>query len=358
MTTNHVSKVEVVDPATDPRWDSFVERHPLGWLTHLSVWKRIIEESFDHMKGHYLAITAPDGEIMAGMPVFAVSSWLTGRRLVSIPCATLSDPLVTDRSEFEQLSAELFALSEKTGAKYVKIHSHRAADFIGSGLLQAHHSYKHHSLLLDRDPEQLKATFHHSCVRRRIGKALNSGVSLREGEGESDLQILYRLYTAMRKRVGLPPQPFRFFLKAWTILQPARLASLHIAEHGGRPVAALLLLKFKERVAVEVVVADSDYNDLSPSHLLYWEAIRSAWRDGYKVFDFGRTSPLNQSLMTFKGRWGTAVDELPVFYSLRRQSGSESNENGLKYKLFKSFCGIAPDPVFSLLGRFCYRHLG
>ena len=84
--------VVFIDPVSDHRWDKFVESHPYGWLCHLSGWKKVLEKSFSHMRGYY-PVLLNGSEIKAAMPIFQVKSWLTGQRLVSIPFASLCDPL-------------------------------------------------------------------------------------------------------------------------------------------------------------------------------------------------------------------------------------------------------------------------
>ena len=67
----------IIDPVKDPRWDKFVEGHPFGLICHLSGWKQVLEESFPHMKGYYLALLNHDNEsIRAALPIFEVKSVL------------------------------------------------------------------------------------------------------------------------------------------------------------------------------------------------------------------------------------------------------------------------------------------
>ena len=75
----------------------------------------------------------------------------------------------------------------------------------------------------------------------------------------------------------------------------------------------MLLSKFRDRVSGEFVAVDPAFQNISPNHFLFWEAIKSACEEGYRIFDFGRTSPRNVGLMDFKRRWGTQVTDLPQF---------------------------------------------
>jgi hypothetical protein len=84
----------LINPLEEPRWDAFVANHPYGWVCHLSRWGSLIERCFKHIRAHFLADFDERGEIVGGLPIYEVRSHLTGNRLVSIPYATLCDPLV------------------------------------------------------------------------------------------------------------------------------------------------------------------------------------------------------------------------------------------------------------------------
>jgi hypothetical protein len=352
--------VFLIDPLEDPRWDRFVAKHPLGWITHLSGWKKVLETSFSHMKGYYLAI--PDrhtGEILAGLPVFEVRSWLTGRRMVSVPFATLCDPLVSTSGEMKELIATATELSDRLKTAYLEIRTFASHPLMQEAGLGMRTLFKHHYLAINADPEDLKKSFHRTCVRQRITRAVNSGVHLRVAETREDLDLFYALYVAARRRIGLPPQPLLFFRMLWDVFHPAGEILLLFAEWNERTIGGLLLFRFKDRLSAEYLASDEGFRDMSPDHFLFWEAIRSAHRSGCSVFDFGRTSPLNQTLMDFKGRWGTVTTDLPCFYYPERAGNAiQERRDSLPYRLVMALCRRAPEPALDYLGRLCYRHMG
>ncbi|OPY78893.1 MAG: FemAB family protein [Syntrophus sp. PtaU1.Bin005] len=121
----------------------------------------------------------------------------------------------------------------------------------------------------------------------------------------------------------------------------------------------MILFKFRDRVSAEFAASDETYRDLSPNHFLFWEAIKSAYEGGYKIFDFGRTSPDNKSLMDFKRHWGTTLIDLPQYFYPKRAVETLSNaEDSLSYKLVKKICEKAPDYALKQIGNLCYKHLG
>ena len=358
MSEYSTRRVTVIDPVEDERWDDFVKDHPFGWLYHLSIWKQVLEESFNHMKGHYLVLLNKN-VIEAALPLFEVNSWLTGNRLVSIPFATLCDPLISSGEDMNRLFRSAVRLSNELGSSYIEIRTLLSPPLIRDTKLEMFPYYKHHYLLLNKEPELLKRSFHRSSVREGIARAERSNLKLRVGENNADLRSFYRLFLMTRKRLGLPPQPFGFIRTLWERLSPSGKLNVLLAEHDSVAIAGMILLKFKNRVSVEYSVSDKSYRRFCPNQFLFWEAIKSAYYEGFEVFDFGRTSPDNHGLMDFKRHWGTTVVDLPNIYHPAEMCRKFATiERSLKYKIVKKACHIAPRPIFNILGRFIYNHIG
>ena len=359
MEENSARNVIQLNINNDPRWDAFVTEHPYGWLYHLSGWKRVLDSSFDHMKGYYFAILDQEQAIRAALPVYEVKSVLTGKRLVSIPFATLFDPLVSTSEEFSQLFAIVLGHFDNGSSPRIEIRSQHSPALIQENRLICSRFFKHHYLDLRTPPELLRKKFHRSCIRQRISRAEKSNIQLKTGTEEADLKSYYRLHMRTRKNVGRPTQPYRFFKAIWENFYPVGQLTLLLAEKDSLPIAGMILFKFKERVSAEFAAHDERYRDISPNHFLFWESIKLAHQEGYTVFDFGRTSPTNQSLMEFKKRWGAEVIDLPGFYSIG-QHGKDPAQEGVsrKLKLMSKVCQMAPKPLQQLVGSFCYHHLG
>lgn len=357
MTLNR--SVSFIDPASDPRWDRFVDGHPNGLIYHLSGWKQVLEASFPHMKGYYLVLLDAYGEkIVAGLPIFQVRSWLTGDRLVSIPFATLCDPLVATKDEMAHLLQTALDLYRESGSSYVEIRTLRASSIVeGCGLSKVSF-FKNHSLNLSPGADEVFNSFHKSSIKAMIARAMKGGVSLIIGDNEHDLKEFYRLHSLTRKRLGLPCHPYRFLRKLWVHFHPAGRLSLLLAKRDKSYIAGIILLKFKDRVHFEFSASDDAHFNIGANQFLLWKAIEQAIEEGYKLFDFGRTSPSNEGLMTFKKRWGTDEREIPHFYFPPRKTQTPQNEGSLGYRIMHKLCEITPRNLQQVIGDFCYRHLG
>jgi lipid II:glycine glycyltransferase (peptidoglycan interpeptide bridge formation enzyme) len=182
---------------------------------------------------------------------------------------------------------------------------------------------------------------------------------LRAGGSEEDLRAFYRLYVITRKRVGRPCQPYRFFREVWRRFHGAGRLALLLARKEDSCIGGLLAFKYKDRVSAEWAASDERYKNFSPNHILFWEAIKQACFEGYKVFDFGRTSKSNKGLMDFKNRWGTEVSDMYQLFFPMEVSRRLGGEEGSWIKsLVSAACRNAPHCLQPAIGGFIYRHLG
>jgi len=340
-------------------WDTFVEKHPLGLVYHLSEWKRVLEKCFHHIKGHFFALWDSNSkEIVAGIPIYSVRSWVTHKRLVSSPFATISDPLLSSPDDIDMLWPSIQDLYKRIGASYIELKTRHFSFPNMDSNIAVSKPYVHQYLMLNRHPEELKKKFDSNC-RRHISKALRSPIALKVGQKEEDLVDFYQIYLKTRKRLGIPPIPYNFFNALWETFGSTDHLTLLLAVHNGKSIAAHLVLKFKEMVIGEVLCDISEFRKFRVNHFLDWEAIKMGYREGYKIFSFGRTSIDNKGLLSFKRDWGTTSDTLlQIVYPMSFCHRLEQKEFSWSYKLIRRISEKTPDPLFHLLGEIVYHHMG
>ncbi len=346
-------RVEPIDPLTDPRWDAFVERHPLGWLSHTSAWARVLRAAFSQIELHYLALVGDGGEIEAGLPLCAVRSRLTGNRLVSLPFTTLCDPLVSSRGQWEALLAAAADFAAEGGFRYLECRTFRGGGYLGEDVA-VDRSYVYHALELGATPEDTWKRFRPKSVRYCIQRAERSGLTLRRAGSIEEVERFYASYTATRAGLGLPPMPRAFFHAVWREL-PDSCRDFLLALDGARVVAALMLLRFDDRVCYEAAGWDRAYERCYPNHFLIWECVKLAHEAGYAYFDFGRTAVDNEPLRGFKRRWGAEEHALTIGY-YPADAGRAGARSGAALKAVNLLCRITPRVLLPALGEFCYRH--
>lgn len=350
------NNVQIINPKTFQGWDQFVESHPYGWITHLSGWQSVLEHSFPHIRGEAVALLQGK-ELIAALPFYHVKSVLTGNRLVSVPFGTICDPLVTNQKDAQSLIDRVISQTNK--AKYLEIRTLFSSHIGKLDNFLAHNFFKHHFLRLDRDPDSLKKSFDRTNVRQRINRSLKSDLILIDGSTEKDLRDFFNLHAKTRKRLGLPVQPYRFFLNLFNTFYSSGKLELLLTKYQEQVIAGVINFRFRKRVSIEFSVYDEQFRKFSPIHFLFWNTILRAMKNGDTILDFGRTSPNNTSLMNFKKRWGTEIMEMPQFYYPKEvYSGDYEPDRKFIYRALHLTCLYAPNPLYMIASNLIYKHLG
>jgi CelD/BcsL family acetyltransferase involved in cellulose biosynthesis len=267
--------------------------------------------------------------------------------------------LASNAEDMEVLLHEATRLLEQLRFPFLEIKTLHAAPLIDNNNFTDQCYFKHHYLELSQGPEALWKNFNYKSVRYEINKAQKHKLVIKVASSENDFFNFYKLYSVTRKRLGLPSQPYLFFKSLWDTFAPAGNVKILLAELEKSIIAAHFLFQFNGRVSAEAVGWDISYSKASPNHFLFWEGIKLACEKGFRVYDFGRTSPNNQPLMDFKKRWGAQIADLHSFHHpIKSYRGVVNREASKAYRLARFACQKAPELIYPLIGKFCYRHMG
>jgi CelD/BcsL family acetyltransferase involved in cellulose biosynthesis len=363
MIARPAHSVQWLSPDREAEWDEFVGRHELGLVYNLSSWKRTLEDAFPHISGRFLALREnASGQIVAGLPVYQVRSWLLGNRIVSVPFASFCNPLVSDDSQLNLLLPEVVEEYQRSRSDRLEIRMTEATRQLSHPLLSRTGHYKHNFLPLEKVPDELFASLAKTSICQKIMKARRAGVVIEEVSDEKSLKVCHSILVKLRHRLCLPAIPYAFFQAMRRHLWPEHL-KIFIALQRGKPVACHLVLKYKD-----LWTSEYSANTIDALHgvnqLLYWETILRAMAAGAKVFSFGRTSVSNVGLLAYKRRWKTSEEDLTEYVLLRagaigrspagfaRLIGPESSE------WFKVLLRYSPETLNRIIGGYCYRHMG
>jgi CelD/BcsL family acetyltransferase involved in cellulose biosynthesis len=322
---------------------------------HTSAWKELIRKAYGH-EPQYLVLE--EGRtLVAGLPLFFVNSCLTGKRLACLPCAQAANPLVNSQEEYDLLIEAALQLKESSHARYLELKTTGLADLTANRMGEPQSSYCTFMLDMAPDEELIFRSLHKNCTQRAIEKAKRSGLQLIAGDSLESVQAFYEFYLEIRRSNGLFPQPRSFFTTMWNIFHPKGWMDVLLVSHEGRTVAGILILKYKDTVVYEYGGSLPDSLSLRPNHLLLWEAIRQARQQGYRYFDFGRTSLDNTGLMEFKSRWGTCQHSLHYYHHPGITSFVSLRQKKTSNTLMNLVIGHMPRRFGEFLGGYFYRHL-
>jgi lipid II:glycine glycyltransferase (peptidoglycan interpeptide bridge formation enzyme) len=278
--------------------------------------------------------------------------------LVSIPFATNCDPLISSHEDMRELLDAAIDLSNKLKCPKIEIRTLESSPLVSDDRICGVVHHKCHQLSLEAGPEEIIKTIRRQ-LRQQIYKSMKNDLVIQTAHDETELDEFYKIYVHSRKRLGLPPQPYNFFKLLWKTFLFSKRITLLLVRYEGQLLAGLIMLKFKGRCSCEYIGTSDGSKSFNSGHFIFWEAIKSAYSEGYKIFDFGRTGINNEGLMTYKSHWGTEAMDLPQFYYPKELCSSlNSSEESFSYNFIRKISKNVPDPIFQMMGNFLYRHLG
>jgi CelD/BcsL family acetyltransferase involved in cellulose biosynthesis len=347
-----------IDPLQDRRWDEFVERHPGASLFHSSAWLAALSGTYGYKPVAYTI--AARGQRLEGSIVFCqVESWLTGRRLVSLPFSDHCEPLVNNQQDWDAITIAVEKECRRAQWRYIEMRPRQNGWEAFPSLQLTATPYTLHQLDLGPDVETLFHNCHKNSTQRKILRAEREGLRYREGASQELLDCFYRLHANTRKRHRRPPQPRKWFVNLIRCFGDA--LKIRVALHGERPVAAVITIRHKDTLVYKYGGSDPGFNHLGGMHLLLWRAIKEAKVEGLRCFDFGRTEAGQHGLITFKRRWGSAQSDL--VYSRYSLSDNVSHmfevaATNWKSKAATYLLAHMQPRILAFVGRAFYRHVG
>jgi CelD/BcsL family acetyltransferase involved in cellulose biosynthesis len=349
--------VYVIDPLLDPRWDKFLQWHPRASIFHSSGWLRALAMTYGYRPIAYS--TSGFGEPLRNAAVFCeVKSWLTGRRLVSLPFSDHCEWLVDNKEDTRSIWETLEQSMQCQHWRHIEL---RPLHPIGIPVWRASSEvrYSFHTLHLGPGLETIFRNFHKSSIQRKIRRAEREGLTYCEGSSEQLLNQFYGLLCITRKRHGVPAQPRQWFANLIRCVGDG--IKIRVVLKDGRPVAAMITVRCKDTMVYKYGCSDKQFNRFGSNHLLFWKAIQDAKNSELACFDFGRADADQQGLITFKSRWG-AVESI-LEYSRYSSDSSSTNMFDLRAGTWKTraakfvLSGL-PSKIVARIGQAFYGHAG
>lgn len=339
-----------VDPCKDPRWTRFLERHPHASIFHAAGWLGALQRTYAYEP--IVFTTSPPGRELENGQVFCrVNSWLTGRRLVSVPFSDHAALLMDQAGDLDSLLVHLRDRVEMENCKYVEIRP-LVTDELDPAFQESSVFYWHR-LLLDNDLDAIFRGFHKSCVQRKIRRAIRERLEYTEGRSDRLIQQFHRLLLPTQRRHRMPPQPISWFHNLADCL--GENLKIRIASKDGHPIAAMITLSYKQTMIYKYGCSDARFHNLGGMAFLFWKTIQEAKNRELEELDMGRSDLESMGLVRFKEHWGAERTMLKYW---RYPAAMLLSSPMWEHKAAKKFLTFAPSTALATVGRLLYRHVG
>lgn len=341
-----------LNPLEDSRWAEFGSVHPRFSVFHTTHWLEALHRTYGYTPVVYTT-SRPGTALTNGIAFCRISSWLTGRRLVSLPFADHCDPLVENSRESDAILGSLQSALEEDNLKYVEIRPRTWASQAELEMDQGD-SYCFHALDLRPGLAELFRGFQKDSTQRKIRRAEREGLCYEMGRSPALLNEFYRLCCLTRRRHNVPPQPLQWFRNLLSSFGDS--IAIHAAFKGQRAIASILTLRSGRTLVYKYGCSDAQFHNLGGMPLLFWNAIQHAKEYGLQEFDLGRSDSDNQGLIAFKRHLG-AVQSTLIYrrrYAARHRAVTAERGRAIAQRVI----GHLPDVLLTAAGRILYKHVG
>jgi hypothetical protein len=398
--------VQRLNPLEYPDWDQLLMTHPGYTFFHCAAWARVLHDTYRNIPSYFAIIEKPEvrsqksevsplppglrpltpdlcpltsARLLGLFPVMEANSPILGRRAFSLPYSDECQPLVSNSPSpvsrervgvratpsppsgeragvrgpdmFQHLWQEAIDYGKSRRWKYLVCHG-------GNGLFgntPPSLTFYGHVLDLSAGEDELFAQFDRQ-VRQGIRKAEKSNIAAEISNCLEGIETYYSLQCLTRKKHGLPPQPFSFFANIQKHIIDNRLGCVVIGRLEEKAIAASVLFHLGDRIICKYAASDESFLQLRGNNLVMWEAIKWSVRNGYKKFDFGKSSINNAGLRRYKLGWGPAESIIEYFrYDLRKAAFTADRDRveGWHNLIFR----LMPSSLARLAGTILYKWL-
>ncbi len=323
------------------RWDRFVLESAAASAYHLTGWRDVIEKSFGH-RTYYLFSEDRNGRLNGVLPLVHLKSAVFGNFMVSLPYFNYGGICAESDEAATELLGKAIELAKGLGAGHIELRHTR--DFKNG--LPAKLSKVCMRLELPDSLAALMKSFP-SKLRSQIKRPEKDGMTARV-DRDGGLDGFYHVFSVNMRDLGTPVYSKSFFRN---ILERFPSSTWICTVYKGlEPVASGFLSGFKETLEIPWASSIKRFNSSSPNMLLYRTALEFAIENGFRVFDFGRSTP-GEGTYRFKEQWGAKPVQLYWHYWLRDGGAlPEINPANPKYRMAINIWRRLPLSLTKLLG--------
>lgn len=307
------------------QWNRYVMGADASSCYHLIGWKDVIEKSLGN-KTYYLLAEDSNNTIIGILPLVHLKSVLFGNYMVSIPYFNYGGVCGDSDEICGQLFNKAVNIAQEQDTRHIEFrHTHHI-----NNMFKEKTSKVSMRLELPSESEQLLKSLP-SKLRSQIRRPTKEGMYSKIGK-EEELDSFYTVFSINMRDLGTPVYSKEFFRDILTTF-PDAASICTVYAKDGNPAASGFLIGFKEMLEIPWASSLRRYNRQSPNMLLYWESLKFACENGYKQFDFGRSTP-GEGTYKFKKQWGAKPLQLYWHYWLKNgRAMPELNPHNPKYKM-------------------------
>lgn len=340
--------ISLLHYAAQPAWDDYILNARRSCCYHLSGWKKIVEQSFGHET--YYLLSERRGVLNGVLPLVHLKSMLFGNFFASLPYFNYGGICAEDETTARNLLKSAVLLAREKRAGHIEL---RHVEETEHGLFEKREKVSMR-LELPSTATELWNGFTPK-LRSQIKRALKEEQYVEWG-CEGQLDAFYKVFSTNMRDLGTPVYS-RFFFDAILKAFPQTSWISTVYTKHGDPVASGFFIGFKKTVEIPWASSLRTHNHTGANMLLYWKGLEYACKQGYEVFDFGR-STRGAGTYRFKEQWGARP--VPLYWHYWLNDGEELpqlNPQNPKYRMAIRLWKKMPVRLANFLGPTIVKNL-
>jgi hypothetical protein len=300
------------------RWGTFATSHPEAQLYHGAEWVEVLARAYGFRT---LVATVERAGVIAAGCLMSPSKIPFAGRFIGLPFSDSAGVLSIDNDAKETLLDGLAHTKRK----------HATFEIRGTAApapWQMTDCFREWSIDTARPFSTIERGADRN-FRRQVRRAMTQAIKVESGDSKALLRRFYRLQLETRRRLGVPPQPMRFFDLIHEVFTRKRALEIWLAMRDGHDLAGVVVLRSGDKLYAKWSARASQGAD-GASHLVFL-SILEHHAGKAALLDLGRTDARNKGLMRFKEEMGATASVLPYSYfpRLPRRISAETLEGGV-----------------------------
>ena len=313
--------ISKLNPSDHAEWDNYSYKKQAS-IYHDSRWPQLIKTVFGHNSHHLLA--RENDKVVGIFPLIQLKSLLFGNFMVSMPYFNYGGIIADTHDIMISLISSAHELYDELGCTHIEMR------FDSEQKIELPVRTDKITMLLDLpdDPDEIWQAIG-SKRRAQIKRPIREGVKFISGGAEL-LDDFYYVFSKNMRDLGTPVYSKQFFR---VILDTfSENTFIAVVRLNGEAVSAGFLIGNNGKLEIPWASTLRKVNRIGVNMFLYWNILKTAIEQKYKVFDFGRSSK-DAGTLRFKKQWGGVEKQLYWYYHLAEDVNMPRlNPGNKKYK--------------------------
>ena len=346
-----MSRIRVADDSDQEKWDEYVIKQERTGPYLLYAWGQAVRKAYSHKTFNIMSF-GHDGKATGVLPLVLIKAPIIMGSLVSLPFCDYGGIISCDEEAISGLFDFASGLASSLDAR-LEIRSAIEIPVLkekfGMGVI----SHKVRMILELAANSQVLLDGFKSKLRSQIKKPVKEGLEFRMG-GSELIDDFYNVFKINMHDLGSPVHS-----KKWieSVIEFMGLkAHVGVVYKDDVAIGGGIILECGDMITIPWASTLASYHRLSPNMMLYWGFLEFAADNGFKYFDFGRSTP-GEGTYRFKEQWGSSPQ--PLFWygeGFRDEQEHSVNQGSIREKVAQAWIRL-PQGIADFAGPILRRYI-